>query len=93
MSDHVFVNGERVTVALRADERGGRGVRDREKPPLCPRCHRGRGERAGVAADGRPQYRCGACRAVHTAGHRGERWDPERINPPRPCPVCDEGHK
>ena len=61
--------------------------------PMCPRCRRGRAKRAGKATDGRPLYRCGACGREHTAGHRGESWDPERVDAPLPCPVCGEDHR
>jgi hypothetical protein len=43
----------------------------------CHACGKRTAVRDGVAADGRPQYKClnGSCEDRWTKGHQGETWD------------------
>lgn len=48
---------------------------DKSPRPVCPRCGC-KHYSAGLAEDGRPQFKClnGSCEHTWTSGHDGGRW-------------------
>lgn len=41
----------------------------------CKKCLKGIIDKAGLAHDGRPQYKCGYCNDIFTYGKKGYDWD------------------